>query len=43
MVQANGKPDNTHNRLSKELNRFGMDLNNEGNLDIDLTKRWFEE
>ena len=39
MVQANEKPDKTHNRLIKELIRLKTDLNNEGDIDTDLTKR----
>ena len=39
MAQANNKPDKTHNRLMKELNRLKTDLNSEGNIDTDLTKR----
>ena len=39
MVQANEKPDKTHNRLIKELNRLRTVLNNEGDIDTDLTKR----
>ena len=39
MAQANEKPDKTHNRLIKELNRLKTDLNNEGDIDTDLTKR----
>ena len=38
MVQANAKPDKTHNRLIKELNRLKTDLNNKGNMDTDLTE-----
>ena len=33
------KPDKTHDRLIKELNRLKTDLNNKGNMDTDLTKR----
>ena len=39
MVQANEKPDKTHDMLTKELNKLKTDLNNEGNMDTDLTKR----
>ena len=39
MTQANKKSDKTHVRLIKELNRLKTDLNNEGDIDIDLTKR----
>ena len=39
MVQANDKPDKTHDRLTKELNKLKTDLNNEGNMDTDLSKR----
>ena len=39
MVQANEKPDQTHDGLMKELNRLKTDLNNEDNMDTDLTKR----
>ena len=39
MVQANEKPDKTHDRLIKELNRLKTDLNNDGGIDTDLPKR----
>ena len=39
MAQTNEKPDKTHVKLNKELNRLKTDLNNEGNMDTDLTKR----
>ena len=39
MAQANEKPHKTHNRLIKELNRLKTDLNNESDIDTDLTKR----
>ena len=39
MAQANEKPDKTHDKLTKELNKLKIDLNNEGNMDTDLTKR----
>ena len=39
MAQANEKPDKTHNSLIKELNMLRADLNNEDNMDTDLTKR----
>ena len=39
MVQANEKHDKIHNRLLKELNRLKTDLNNEADIDTDLTKR----
>ena len=40
MVQTNKKPDKTHDRLTKELNKLKIDLNiNEGNMDNYLTKR----
>ena len=38
MVGANNKPDKTHDKLTKELNRLKTDLNNEGNMDTDLYK-----
>ena len=38
MAQANERPDKTHNRLMKELNRLKTDLNSEGYIDTDLTK-----
>ena len=37
MAQANNKPDKTHDRLTKEVNRLKTDLNNEGNMDADLS------
>ena len=40
MGQANDKPNNRHDGLTKELNRLKTDLNNEGNMDTDLSKRW---
>ena len=39
MLQANKKPDKTHDRLIKELNRLKTALNNEGDIDTDLNKR----
>ena len=39
MAKANEKPDKTHDRLMKELNKLKTDLNNEGNMDTDLTRR----
>ena len=39
MAQANEKPDKMHDRLIKELNRLNIDLNNEGDIDTNLTKR----
>ena len=39
MTQTNERPGITHDRLMKELNRFKTDLNSEGNIDTDLTKR----
>ena len=39
MAQANEKPGKTHDKLIKELNRLKTDLNNEGDIDTDLTKR----
>ena len=39
MAQANKKPDKTHDKLTKELNKLKTDLNNEGNMGTDLTKR----
>ena len=38
-MQVKEKPDKTHDRLIKELNRLKTDLNNEGDIDTDLTKR----
>ena len=39
MVQANERPNKTHDRLIKKLNRLKTDLNNEGIIDTNLTKR----
>ena len=39
MAQACEKPDKTHDRLMKELNRLKTDLNNDGNINTDLTRR----
>ena len=39
-MQANEKHNKTHDKLTKELNKLKIDLNNEGNMDTDLTKRW---
>ena len=33
------KPDKTHDRLTKELNKLKADLKNEGNMGTDLSKR----
>ena len=38
-MQANEKPDKTHDNLTKELNRLKIDLNNKGTMDTDFTKR----
>ena len=38
MAQANEKPDKIDDKLTKELNKLKIDLNNEGNTDTDLTK-----
>ena len=43
MVQANEKPDKTHDKLTKELNKLKVDLNHEGNMDTDLTKETVKE
>ena len=39
MVQENNKPDKTHDRLTKELNKLKTDLINESNMDTDLLKK----
>ena len=39
MAQANDKPHKAHGRLNKELNKLETDLNNEGNMDTNLSKR----
>ena len=39
MMEANEKPEKTHDRLIKELNRLKTDLNNEGDIDTDVAKR----
>ena len=38
MAQASNKTDKTHDRLTKELNRLKTNINNEGNMDTDLSK-----
>ena len=35
MTEENDKPNKTHDRLTKELNKLKTDLNNEGNMDTD--------
>ena len=39
MAETNEKPDKTHDRLIKELKRLKTDLNNDSNMDTDLTER----
>ena len=39
MAQAIKRLHKTHSKLTKELNRPKIDLNDEGNKDIDLNKR----
>ena len=40
MAQTNDKPNKTCDRLTIKLNRLTTDLNNEGNMDADVSIRW---